>query len=152
VAASASRGSLRRELVELAATGALAAGLVLAAWASHRADVAPPAPPTASAAAPAAQGRQLFQSKGCVACHAAPGLPALIPAGPDLTALAAEAASRRPPLSAEEHVRLSIREPAGFVRDGVVYGVEMPRLAVSDRELDALVAFLLDAPSGRIAQ
>jgi cytochrome c oxidase subunit 2 len=143
VAASASRGPLRRELVELAATGALAAGLLLAAWASNnRADAAPAAPP-AGAVALVAQGRQLFQSKGCVGCHTAPGLSARVPAGPDLTTLAADAPTRRPPLSAEEHVRLSIREPAGFVRDGFVYGVEMPRLAVSERELDALVAFLL---------
>jgi cytochrome c oxidase subunit 2 len=135
---------LRRELVELAATAALAAGLVLAAWAANTADRAPT--PAAAAAPLAAQGRQLFQSKGCVGCHSAPGMPALAQVGPDLRDLRAEAASRRPPLTAAEYVRQSVREPA-FVREGFVYGTEMPKLDVSDRELEALVAFVLGSPS-----
>ena len=141
--ASASRSApLWRELVELAATAALAAGLVLAAWASLFVDPPTASPPTATLAA---QGRQLFQSKGCVGCHNAPGLPGLAEVGPDLSDLRAQAASRRPPLTAAEYVRQSVREPA-FVREGFVYGTEMPKLDLSDRELDALVAFLL-APS-----
>jgi cytochrome c oxidase subunit 2 len=135
---------LGRELVELAALFALAVGLLLAAWAVN--SIQPPSA-TISGAAATNTGRQLFQSKGCIACHSAPGLTGAIPVGPALGSLVHDAATRRPPMPAVEYVRESIREPTAFKAPGNPHQEsEMPKLPVSDGELEALVAFLL-APS-----
>lgn len=98
---------------------------------------------------PADRGRQLFQTKGCIGCHSAPGLRSPIGAGPELSRVALEfaAARRQPGLAAEPYARESIRDPAAYIAPGWRGGfVSMPAIPLTDEELDALVAFLLAEP------
>jgi cytochrome c oxidase subunit 2 len=102
--------------------------------------------------APAAglDGRTLFQRKGCIGCHsvAAAGLQSPMGFAPELSALAQAAPARRPGLTAEAYVRESIRSPQAYIVPGIT-DVQMPKLPISDAELDALVTFLLgDHPIG----
>lgn len=104
-------------------------------------------PMEASASGPAADivaaspGRMLFQAKGCGGCHALAGV-STSGIGPDLANLPRVAARRIPGYSAEAYVRESILDPQAFVVLG--FGsVQMPRLPVTEREVDALVVFLL---------
>lgn len=98
-----------------------------------------------------ASGRALFQAKGCSSCHSRAGT-SNGGVGPDLTYLAMVAASRKPGVSAEAYVRESIVEPQAFVVRGYS-GVGMPRLPLNDREVEALVGFLLDeGPGGRTSR
>lgn len=137
----------------VAGTGVLAAGLagltLLAFGATPSSDTpmatvgAKPEPTGGTSLVPV--GENLFQAKGCNACHALAGLPGRMPVGPDLTALGARAATSRPGLSAEEYVRESITDPRAFFALGPS-GTQMPVIPLSELELDALVAFLLEPP------
>lgn len=81
----------------------------------------------------AAVGRALFQAKGCVACHRHDGVPgAAGGVGPDLT--------RYRPNPA--FVRDWLRDPSAIRPD-----TPMPNLALSDDEIEALIAFLDSAGS-----
>jgi cytochrome c oxidase subunit 2 len=91
-----------------------------------------------------ASGAQLFRAKGCNGCHEGPGAPPTVEVGPALTGLRDRADQRVAGLGAEAYVRQSVRQPQAFVVPG--FGetfTRMPTLAVSDAELDALVAYLL---------
>ena len=94
-------------------------------------------------------GRQVFLAKGCAACHTHPAVDTdqEFRAGPDLGGLAETAATRVAGLSGEAYVRDSIRTPQAVLAPGYTDrmgpGSRMPILAVSERELDALVDFLL---------
>lgn len=93
-----------------------------------------------------AVGATLFRVKGCSSCHTGPDTPSLSNGLPDLSDAPTWAGSRRPGVDAAEYLAESIREPGAFVVDGFravgpVGG--MPQLAVSDAEVDALVAYLL---------
>lgn len=87
-------------------------------------------------------GQAVFTARGCTACHTIEGI-SNSRVGPDLTHIATNAGTRKPPLTAEEYIRESIEEPGAFVAEG--YQPLMPSLAgdMTDDELDALVAFLL---------
>jgi cytochrome c oxidase subunit 2 len=149
-------GIRRRELAELIAAGALALALVVASrevlLADGDADVpaavgVAPAAAAAPSASPAERGRALFQAKGCGGCHSAPGLTSPIPVGPDLgQGLAGVAAARRPGLSAEAYLRQSMLDPSTFRVPGYEERGEMPKLALTESDVAALVAFLLDRP------
>jgi mono/diheme cytochrome c family protein len=125
-----------------ALAGAAAAVAVTAAafgWSSR---------PQASEPA-ALDGASLFLAKGCASCHRGPETqPFMSGEFPDLSHVSAWAGSRRPGLDAAAYVRQSIREPWVFVSaefdpsGGPTTG--MPSLAVSDTEVEALVAYLLD--------
>ncbi|MDQ3809449.1 MAG: cytochrome c, partial [Chloroflexota bacterium] len=120
-----------------------ATAVVLATPAPGRVAGSSAAAATPSAAA-APDGKALFQLKGCIGCHNAPGLRSPTGFAPDLAAIAAIAPTRRAGLSAEAYVRESIRQPQAYVVPG--FGQDemvMPTLPVDDAELDALVAFLL---------
>ncbi len=88
-------------------------------------------------------GRLIFMSQGCAACHTVEGIssPTI---GPDLTHIATIAATRKPPLAAEDYIRESIQEPEAFIVKG--FKPLMPALAdeVTEKELEDLVDFLLE--------
>jgi mono/diheme cytochrome c family protein len=106
------------------------------------------APVTGTGTVGALDGMAVFLAKGCATCHLAPGAEDGFGIGPDLRNLLDLAASRVPGRSAEAYVRESILDPGAFVAvaptRGGPYGT-MPRLAVSEAEVDALVAYLLGA-------
>ena len=88
-------------------------------------------------------GRLVFSTKGCSGCHTIEGT-STATIGPDLTHIATVAATRKAPLSAEEYILESIKEPGVFVVEG--FEPLMPKLAeaIAEGELEDLVEFLLD--------
>lgn len=90
----------------------------------------------------AANGRQLFVSKGCIACHVAQGVPgATGTIGPNLNGIGDPA--KRPTLTdggrnTPEHIREWIQNPQQLKP-----GTMMPNLGLSDKEASDLTAFLL---------
>ena len=93
-----------------------------------------------------AAGRQLFDAMGCVGCHQGPDS-GQSHGYPDLTDVASWAADRREGYTAAEYVAESIREPGAFTSPAAASGSglsEMPDLGLSEPEMDALVAYLLD--------
>lgn len=104
-----------------------------------------PAPGTTGASAPdaahpgasdlAGQGKQLFVAKGCAACH---GAVLQGGAGPNLQHFASKAdIVGVAPLNTENLTKW-LSDPAG-----VKPGTAMPKLGLGDRDLEALVAFLM---------
>jgi cytochrome c oxidase subunit 2 len=118
----------------LAVTGLLAAGLAVTAAAGLAGTTAAPAPTTPA-------GARLFVAKGCATCHNGPESSARFPVGPDLGAVDLVAGGRVEGLDGPAYVRQSIRSPQAFLVAG--FEQQMPTLAVSDEELDALVRYLL---------
>jgi hypothetical protein len=151
--------------VKLAVSGGFFVALLLATVGEHGARTAPSTTQSSAAevvtgnagemADPVARGRALFQAKGCLACHRMAGLSGSAQVGPDLSAVRAVAATRRPGLSAEAYVRESLVEPQAYVVPG--YGASptnpgspaMPKLALAREEVESLIAFLLADPAGR---
>jgi mono/diheme cytochrome c family protein len=101
----------------------------------------------ASADAPPVDGRQLFQAKGCAACHGDPGTDVLNDGGfPSLHAAAVWAGERRRGLTAAAYLAESMRRPEAFISPAWKGGgptTAMPRLNLTDAEIDALVEYLL---------
>src|SRR6266852_3847413 len=85
-----------------------------------------------------AEGRRVFETTACINCHAVSGTVAEGRYGPDLSHLmsrdtiAAGAAPNTP-----ENLRLWIQKP-----DAIKPGSLMPAMELTDRELDALTAYL----------
>jgi cytochrome c oxidase subunit 2 len=83
-------------------------------------------------------GQQLFLSRACVLCHAIGGTIAAGVTGPDLTHVAS-----RPTLAAgtlantPANLKAWIQDPTRFKP-----GVAMPKVPLSERELNQLVAYL----------
>ena len=75
-------------------------------------------------------GDTLFASWGCTGCHRGPDHRAAGTVGPDLGALTASPGD----------VRRSIEDPSAVVVPG--YPAMMPRLPLSDTDVDRLVAYL----------
>ena len=105
--------------------------------------------PADSGPAPSAsRGQEIFAGVGgCAACHTIEGVTAGL-VGPNLTKIGADAASRRPGLSAKEYITESIRTPEAFVATGVelaLAGVMTAALTegLSDAQVEDLVEFLL---------
>jgi mono/diheme cytochrome c family protein len=100
-----------------------------------------------SAEAPPTDGRQLFQARGCAACHGNPAADAPNDGGfPSLHAAAVWAGERRPGLTAEAYLAESMRTPEAFISPAWVGGgptTAMPQLNLTDDEIDALVEYLL---------
>ena len=97
----------------------------------------------------AAEGAALFRTKGCATCHDGPHGASLTDAGPSLADAAAWAGERVPDLSAAEYVEASIRNPSAFIspeRRAPTGGpaLSMPLLRLSDDEIEAIVAHLLE--------
>ncbi|MEX0864229.1 MAG: cytochrome c [Acidimicrobiia bacterium] len=123
-----------RVVIEAVLTVALTLASV-ALFLTSRDGESPVEPPT---------GQMVFLSSGCNGCHTLNQTPGNVQIGPDLTHVDALAGSRVDGLSAEEYIRQSLREPQAFVVLG--YGPQMPTLALSDEEVDALVELLLESP------
>lgn len=87
-------------------------------------------------------GKALFASRGCIACHVAPGVPgATGTIGPSLAGIGD--AAKRPRLTdgganTPEHVKAWIQNPQDLKP-----GTMMPDLGLSDAEATDLAAFLL---------
>jgi uncharacterized membrane protein len=120
-----------------ARTVALSIAILLAALAL--------APDTLAAGDPA-RGRELFNMKGCAACHSLDGSPR---PGPSLLGLVGRtrrvvtAEKPREFIADEAYIRRSIIHPAADVVEGFVPGA-MPGLPVSDQEVDHLVAAIVE--------
>jgi len=97
----------------------------------------------------AAQGRDIFTGGGgCGACHTVDGV-STGAVGPDLTHIGAEGESRKPGMSSKDYITESIRDPEAFVATGVeraIPGIMTQGITagLSDADVDALVAFLLE--------
>ena len=87
-------------------------------------------------------GKTLFSSRGCIACHVAPGVPgATGTIGPSLAGIGDPA--KKPTLTdgganTPEHVKTWIQDPQRLKP-----GTMMPNLGLSDRDANDLTAFLL---------
>ena len=87
-------------------------------------------------------GRMLFSSKGCIACHVAPGVPgATGTIGPSLAGIGDPA--KKPRLTdgganTPEHIKAWIQNPQQLKP-----GTMMPNLGLSDKEASDLTALLL---------
>jgi mono/diheme cytochrome c family protein len=92
-------------------------------------------------------GESLFTVKGCAACHDGPDGTSMIGAGPSLADAPSWAGERVDGLSAEEYLEQSMRSPSAFISPAFqsIGGPNdgMPLLQLSDREIGALVDYLL---------
>ena len=116
-----------------------------------------PAAPAESEAPAAADGlgQEIFLSNGqCYTCHTIAGKSEIGVLGPALTGIGADAATRKPGMSAEEYLRESILEPDAFIEEGCMTGagtacspgVMAPLVTaanLSDADVEALVQYLL---------
>jgi cytochrome c oxidase subunit II len=103
------------------------------AWLSSQ--QGPPVTPTDPTAA---EGGQLFQTRGCAACHTINGTPAQGKVGPNLTHVASRGVIAGAVLpNTAEGLRVWLKDPPG-VKPGSI----MPNLGLNDHELDVLVAYL----------
>jgi cytochrome c oxidase subunit 2 len=95
----------------------------------------PAATPPAGAAA---DGAQLFQTRGCAACHTIVGTPAQGKIGPNLTHVASRGTLAGSVLENNaQDLRRWLKDPPG-VKPGSI----MPNLGLTDPELNVLVAYL----------
>jgi cytochrome c oxidase subunit 2 len=91
-----------------------------------------PTDPTAS------EGAQLFQTRGCAACHAINGTPAQGKVGPNLTHVASRGVIAGSILeNTTQDLRAWLKDPPA-IKPGSI----MPNLGLNDHELDVLVAYL----------
>lgn len=96
------------------------------------------APAVTPTDATAAEGAQLFQTRGCTACHTINGTPAQGTVGPNLTHLASRSVIAGSILQNNaEDLRKWLADPPA-VKPGSI----MPNLNLNDHELDVLVAYL----------
>jgi mono/diheme cytochrome c family protein len=122
-----------------------AAGAVVAAALSFAAVAARP---DAGDGAASLDGASLFTAKGCATCHDGPDGSSMIGAGPSLADAPTWAGDRVDGLSAEEYLEQSMRSPSAFISPAYqpIGGPNdgMPLLQLSDREIAALVDYLLE--------
>jgi cytochrome c oxidase subunit 2 len=86
----------------------------------------------------AAEGAQLFQTRGCTACHAINGTPAQGKIGPNLTHIASRAVIAGSILpNTSQELRAWLKDPPALKPGSI-----MPNLGLNDHELDVLVAYL----------
>jgi cytochrome c len=101
----------------------------------------PAAAPAASIGGDAALGRQLFVTKGCVACHKAPGVPeATGIVGPDLRGMGSPATRSKIAAlldNTPENMKHWLLDPPS-----VKPGTSMPNLGLTEAEATNLTAFM----------
>jgi cytochrome c oxidase subunit 2 len=89
--------------------------------------------------APRTPGRRIFESTGCINCHALDGTVANGRYGPDLTHLMSRATlASGAALNTPANLRQWLQQP-----DSLKPGAHMPAMQLGDRDLDQLVAYLL---------
>jgi cytochrome c5 len=95
-------------------------------------------------------GAAVFVAKGCAVCHDGPDTSAMGHGFPSLAHAPEWAGTRDPSLTADEYLRQSVLEPGVYISPefrGPIGGTDaMPRLNVSEDELDALVDHLMHRP------
>ena len=136
------RPSVIDRSVRLAVTGLLGVGLALTAAFWPEAEAAPPPLRAQHRLRRRRTEHRCSSPRAARRVTAALTVEGRLQIGPDLAALPTNAGRRVAGLDAEAYVRQSIREPQAFQVAGFTT-VEMPTLAVSDAELDALVHYLL---------
>ena len=86
----------------------------------------------------ASEGQRVFETTACIDCHAVAGTVANGRFGPDLTHLMSrETIAAGAAANTHDNLRLWIRKP-----DAIKPGSLMPAMELSDRELDAVTAYL----------
>lgn len=99
---------------------------------SQQAPAVTPTDPTA------AEGAQLFQTRGCAACHTINGTPAAGKVGPNLTHVASRGVIAGSIMDNNAvNLRKWLADPPGQKPGSI-----MPNLGLNDHELDVLVAYL----------
>jgi|GEM_PF-108120 len=106
--------------------------------------------PAVANAADAEQGKQLFQDKGCTACHSIGKGPLV---GPDLQGVT----TKRPHEWLEQWITapdamLAKKDPYAVSLLHEFHDVEMPNLGLSKPDVDAILAYLGTTASGAAAQ
>ena len=94
----------------------------------------------AAAATGVALGRQLFEEKGCPACHSLDGSAAVGPTMKGIFGRTVELADGSTKVADEHYLEEAIREPGEEIVKGFPPG--MPELPLTAAELQALVAYL----------
>lgn len=128
---------MRTDLIKLTLLVAIATSLAIATISVYSSE------PSVRSIRSTPTGEVLFLTKGCGGCHSIAGVAERATNAPDLTDLAQIAGDRVVGLTAEAYVRQSLREPQAFIVPGFGGNFEMPTLALTDDEIDSLVAFLL---------
>lgn len=97
----------------------------------------------------ATSGKQIYTAAGCGSCHKLADAASNGATGPSLDELAQAASERKPGTEAEGYVLESLTQPDAFTVEGFAKGV-MPSYEgkLSDKQLDALVKYLLEASGG----
>ncbi len=94
------------------------------------------------------EGAMLFKAKGCASCHNGPDSNSGMPGIPPLTSAMDWAGNRRPGMSAADYLAESMRTPSAFISPAFGGGqgpmTGMPDLNLSEAEIAALVAYLLN--------
>ena len=100
------------------------------------------------------RGKELFINgqggkQSCGSCHKLADAASNGTTGPGLDELAQAAGERKPGTDAEAYVRESLTQPDAFTVEGFAKGV-MPSYEgrLDDKQLDALVKYLLEASGG----
>ena len=97
---------------------------------------------------PTLAGAMLFRAKGCASCHIGPESSSGMSIGPPLIGASDWAGERRPGLSAADYLAESMRTPSAFISPEFSGGqgpmTGMPDLNLSEAEIAALVAYLLE--------
>jgi mono/diheme cytochrome c family protein len=122
--------------IAVGAVGVAAAVLSIVAW-----------QPDSVASTSGQEGADLFLRKGCASCHVGPQTTARVDVAPSLANVADWAGGRKPGFSAAEYVHESIINPPAFISPEFTQTgpVQMPSLNLTDAEVDALVAYLLES-------
>lgn len=94
------------------------------------------------------EGAMLFKAKGCASCHIGPGSSSGMSVGPPLISASDWAGDRRLGMSAANYLAESMRTPSAFISPAFSGGqgpmTGMPDLNLSEAEIAALVAYLLN--------
>ncbi len=97
-----------------------------------------PSPPSAPAPEAAEEGRALFISKACTSCHTVQGMPeAQGKVGPELTHQASNSLIAGVLPNTDDNLKKWLKDPAAVKPETI-----MPNQNLTDREIDALIAFL----------
>ncbi|MGJ7513495.1 c-type cytochrome [Pseudomonas baetica] len=89
---------------------------------------------------PVAQGQLLAQSLGCLACHSVDGNKGIGPTWQGLYGSTVTLADGTSIKADEAYLKESVLDPGGKIVQG--YAAVMPAMKPSDKELDALIAFI----------
>lgn len=95
---------------------------------------------------PAARGEQIAVDVGCTACHDSGTATRVGPGWGDTWGEEVELEDGRTVVVDEEYLRRSILEPTADVRAG--FPPTMPRIPLSDEEIDDLTAYLRELAGG----